>query len=200
MKIFEDYQRIAQQYGFVFEGMEDNKTFLAPTDRTLNSKYCMLSKNDIVYFAYDSYAAKVGMSSTYSGVYTTIPCDFSNFEAEISKRFWFDFMSGKKKAKTNDSFIDKNLVVTTNNIAQLLRIIDVRIADNYLKLWEKYPPLKIIVSANYLPFIVPFKDKLVIGVESNEWILPEKFETTFNDIREFVIEMVYKANSVGKEL
>lgn len=192
MEIFEDYSRIAQQGGFVFESMENNKTFITPTDRMLNSKYCLLSKNGIVYFAYDSYAAKVGMSSTFSGVYTTIPSSFSNFEAEISKRFWFDFLSVKKKAKTNNSFIDKNLVVTTNNVDQLLRIIDVRIADSYLKLWNKYPPLKIIISANYLPFIASFKDKLVIGVESNEWILPDKFEAAFKDLQEFVSEMIQR--------
>jgi len=196
MKIFDDYKKIALQSGFLFEGMEDNRTFISSSDRILNTKYCMLSKNDMVYFAYDSYAAKVGMSSTYSGVYTSISNGFTDFEAELTKRFWFDFIEGKKKVKTKDSFIDKHLAISTNNVEQLLRIIDVRIADSYLKLWTKYPPLKIIAGTNYLPFIVSFKNKLVIGVESNEWILPDKFEHTFNDFQEFIAEIILKINKV----
>ena len=202
MNIFEDYQKIAQQNGFLFEGMEDNKTFLlTASDRILNSKHCLLSKNEMVYFAYDSYAAKVGMSSTFSGVYTTISnVYFTNFKAEITKRFWFDFIEGKKKIKTKDSFIDKHLAITTNNIEQLLRIIDVRIADNYLETWAKHPPLKIIFETNYLPYIVFFKDKLIVGIESNEWIMPDNFVTTFNDLQELIAEIILKTNKFGNDL
>ena len=194
MDIFDDYRRIAQQNGFLFEGNVDNRTFISPNDRTLNSKFCLLSKNDMVYFASDSYAAKAGMSSTYSGVYTAIPSSFIDLEAEINKHFWFDFIAFRKKVKTNDSYIDKHLSISTNNLGQLLQIIDVRIVDKYLNLWGKYPPLKIVIGPNYLPSIVSFKDKLVFGIEWNEWILPEKFEATYNDLQEIVVDMSMKIN------
>ncbi len=200
MKIFEEYKRIGQQQGFLFESMEDNRAFLSPNDRMLNSKFCMLSKNDMIYFASDSYAAKVGMSSTYSGVYTSIPNSFKDFKAEINKHFWIDFITGRKKVKTNDSYIDKHLSISTNNIDQLLRIIDIRIAKEYLELWDKYSPVKIVIGIDYLQSVVAFKDKLIIGVELNEWVLPERFDSTFNDFQDFVAEIILKLNRYGNDV
>lgn len=187
MNIFQEYREIALQNGFLFESMEDNKTFITPNDRILNTKYCFLSKNDIIYFASDSYAAKVGMSSTYSGVYTILPNNNSEFEVEITKRFWTDLFA--KRNKLNNSFIDKNLTIKTNRVELLSRIIDVRVTENFLKLWKKYPPIKIIIGKDYLPFVASFKGKLIIGIESNEWIMPKKFLTAFNDIQEFLVEL-----------
>ncbi len=200
MKIFEEYKRIGQQQGFLFESMVDNRTFLSPNDRMLNSKFCMLSKNDMVYYASDSYAAKVGMSSTYSGVYTAIPSNSYDFKAEISKHFWIDFITGRKKVKTNDSFIDKHLSISTNNVEQLLRIIDIRIAKDYLELWDKYSPVKLVVGIDYLQSIVAFKGKLIIGVELNEWVLPERFEQTYNDFKGIIAEMMLKLNRHGNDV
>ena len=143
MDIFQDYKRIALQNGFLFESMKDNRTFISPNDRILNTKFCLLSKNDLIYFASDSYAAKVGMSSTFSGVYASISVKVPEFEADITKRFWLDIFA--KRSKMNNSFIDKNLTVKTNNVELLSRIIDIKIADKYLKLWKQYPPLKIVI-------------------------------------------------------
>jgi len=190
MDIFQEYKKIALQNGFQFESMEDNRTFISPNDRILNTKFCLLSKGDLVYFASDSYAAKVGMSSTYSGVYTTIPIKVSDFEADITKRFWFDFLT--KRTRMNNSFIDNNLTIKTNNIELLSRIIDVKIADSYLKLWKKYPPIKVVIGKDYLPLIASFKGKYIIGVESIEWIMPGKFVETFSNIQEFVLEMAVR--------
>ncbi len=194
MKIFDDYSRIAQQNGFLFEGNVDNRTFISPNDRVLNSKFCLLSKNDLIYFASDSYAAKVGMSSTYSGVYAAIPNGHFNLKAEIIKHFWYDFIAGRNTVKTNDSYIDKHLSIITNSVAQLMQIIDVRIVDSYLKLWEKYSPLKIVIGVDYLPSIKPFKDKVIIGIEKDEWILPDKFNETYNDLQEVVSEIMHRIN------
>lgn len=199
MEIFEDYKRIAQQNGFLFASREDNRTFISPNDRMLNSKYCMLSKNDLVYFASDSYAAKVGMSSTYSGVYTAIPSHSIDFAAEISKHFWFDFISGKKTVRTNDSFVDKHLSISTNNLERLMQIVDVRLANSYLKLWDKYSPVKVVFGPDYLQSIVAFKGKLIFGIELNEWILPDKFESTFNDFQDFVMELNLRFNKLSRE-
>jgi|GEM_PF-6823125 len=49
MSIIDDYKIIAQQQGFIFESIENEKTFMIPNDRMLNSKTFLLSKDEMVY-------------------------------------------------------------------------------------------------------------------------------------------------------
>ncbi len=191
MDFFEEYKVLAQKNGFEFECMEDNRKLIQPTDRILNKKFCVLSKNDLVYFASDSYAAKAGMTSTYAGVYTIVPEISMGYKAEVTKRFWIDFISGKKRVKTKNSYLDKNLAISTNNIEHLLKMVDVRVAEAYLKLWSKYSPIKIVAGVDYIP-ISTFKDKMIIGVEMDSWVLPKNFISTFEDLKEVVFSMTQR--------
>ena len=188
MDFIEEYKVLAQKNGFGFESMQDNRKFIQPSDRVLNTKFCALSKNDLVYYASDSYAAKAGMTSTYAGVYTIISDNTRRFNAEITKRFWIDFISGKRRAKTNNSYLDKHLAISTNNIEQLLKMVDVRVAEAYLKLWSKYSPIKIVAGVDYIP-IASFKDRMVIGIEMDSWILPQNFLLAYNDLQEIVLSL-----------
>lgn len=188
MDFIEEYKAFAQKNGFEFECMQDDRKLIQPSDRILNTKFCVLSKGDLVYFASDSYAAKAGMTSTYAGVYTVISDNTPRFNAEITKRFWIDFVSGKKRVITNNSYLDKHLAISTNSLEQLLKMVDVRVAEAYLKLWSKYSPIKLLAGVDYIP-ISTFKDKMVIGVEMDSWVLPENFISTYEDLKDVVLSM-----------
>ncbi|KAB2871901.1 MAG: hypothetical protein F9K37_01910 [Bacteroidales bacterium] len=192
MDIFDEYRKIALKRDFEFGSSIDESSFIIPSDRMVNRKYCYLIKGDLMYFASDSYAARVGLSSTFSGIYTPIQSVLKDFEAEMSKHFWFDFIAGGSRVKTGNSYIDKHLRVKTNMANCVSMLVDVRVVDSYLKLWDKYSPLKIVVGPKYLPFIKGFEDKLVIGVEATEWIKPERFEVKFDDFKELLLAMKRK--------
>lgn len=185
MDFFEEYKTIAKNNNFEFGSAENNRMLIFPNDRVLNTKSCMLRKGSIVYYASDSYAAKAGMTSTYSGVYITLGENAMKFQAEITKRFWFDFMAVKKRVKTRNSYIDKHLAISTNNIEQLLNYIDTRFVNAYLELWTKYSPLKVVFGVDYIP-LLPFKDKMIVGIELDRWVLPQDFNSTFNDLTNVV--------------
>lgn len=193
MDFLDEYRALAQQNGFEFASMQDNRKLIQPSDRILNTKYCAMSKNDMAYFASDSYAAKAGMTSTYAGVYTVISKNTQEFKVEVTKRFWLDFISGKKRVKTKNSYMDKHLAISTNNIELLLKMVDIRIAETYLKLWSKYAPIKIVVGVDYIP-ITSFKEGAVIGVEMDSWILPQNFLSVYNELQEVVLSMVQRIN------
>ncbi len=191
MDYLEEYKILAQKNGYEFESMQDNRKLIQPSDRILNTKYCVLSKNSMVYFASDSYAAKAGMTSTYAGVYTVVSSNTPEFIAEITKRFWMDFISGKKRVKTGNSYLDKHLAISANNVELLLKMVDIRLAETYLKLWSKYAPIKIVVGVDYIP-ISAFKDKMVIGIEMDSWISPLNFLATYDELQEIVLSMVQR--------
>lgn len=189
MQIIEDYKRIAQHNGFKYFDQLESRNFLIPSDRILNSKVCCLQDSEFVYFASDSYAAKAYVSSTFSGVYTALPILADNFEATISRHFWYDFLSGEKRVTTGESYLDTNLRINTNNIEIILRVLNVRVVDIYLDLWEKFSPVKIVMGSNYLPEVDVLKDKLVVGVELKDWVIPESFDETYRCFKEFLVTM-----------
>jgi hypothetical protein len=198
MDFFEQYNLIAKKNGFSFDWASDDKAFLWPSDRMLNKKCCYMSKDDLIYFASDSFGAKAYMSSTYSGVYTTIPVVGKGFEAKISRQFWIDFITGKR-VKTGNSYLDKHLNIKTNDVNQVNRLVDLRIADKYLQLWDKYGPLKLVMGMDYLPVPAEFRHQQVIGIELDEWVFPEKFEATFMDWQGIVMAMKNRvARNIGQ--
>jgi hypothetical protein len=188
MDIFEQYHAIAQKNGFDFDWASDNRKFLSANDRMLNQKCCFMQRDNLVYFAADSFGAKAYLSSTYSGVYTTIPVVGNGFEAKISRHFWIDFITGKR-VKTGNSYLDKHLNVKTDDVHQVNRLVDMRIVDKYLYLWDKYGPVKLVMGMDYLAVPAEFRHQQVIGIELDEWILPEKFEATYIDWQGIVMDM-----------
>lgn len=189
MDFFEEYRKIAKDQGFEFDSAENQRLLLNPYNSSLKRNFCYLSKGDSIYFASDSYSNTVNTTSRYSGIYTAIPFHINDFEAEITKRFWFDSITGGKRIKTNNSFIDKHISIKSNKRDLILLMIDAKLTELYLKLWDKYPPLKLVYGVKGIPAFNEFENKLVLGVELNTWIFPQKFEKQFNDINELIGNM-----------
>ena len=93
-----------------YETHKSNKRFLLmPTDPILNTKYVLFKKDDLIFFAYDSYGAKAHMSQTFTGLYSLSNFE-DDFECEITKRFWLDNFRTRIK-KTGIKRIDDNLTI-----------------------------------------------------------------------------------------
>lgn len=191
MSFIEEYKIIAQKHGFEFGSELEDRMLILPSDSFLNSKYCFLSKGSIVYFASDYYSAKVGMTNTYSGVYLALDDKTRKFQAEVTKSFWFDFISGKKKVKTTNSYLDKHLAISTDSVEQLLKYVDVKIVDVYLELWAKYSPIKFVFGIDYIP-MPSFNNKMVIGVEMNSWVLPQNFLSVYNELQVVLLKLAHR--------
>jgi hypothetical protein len=79
-------------------------------------------------------------------------------------------------------------------VEQVSKLVDVRVTDSYLKIWEQYSPVKLVFGPKYLPSINNFKDKLMIGVEINKWVLTDDFNRTFNDFQELIFSIKRKVS------
>lgn len=188
MDFFEEYRKIAKNHNFEFDSVENQRMLLNPYTSLLKYNFCYLSKGDFVYYASDSFS-NTSTSSRYSGVYTSINFHINDFDAELTKRFWFDFITGGKRIKTNNSYIDKYVSIKSNKRDLILLMIDVKLTELYLRLWDKYPPFKLIYGVKNIPVFNEVNNKLVFGVELNTWIFPQNFEKEFNDLTELVGNM-----------
>lgn len=160
----------ATKYGLVYETSEDQKNFvLSPNDPIRNTKYVIFKKDNLYYCAYDSYGAKAGMSNTTSGVYSLInlPPDKN---CRINKKNWLDRFLRQKKIKTGINYIDDNLTVTSEsgwNPADCLSIQNVTL---FQTISETISPLEIIIGEDHLGLISDLKGRMIVGLETNEWI------------------------------
>lgn len=179
---FEAYFDEAARLGFEFRCSESNRRLVVtPGDPISNKKFFYLKKGDTAYYALDSYGAKGGSSTTFSGVYRALPAKGIKVESFVSKRYWFDPLVGCFRVKTGNSYLDKHLSVETDNIEQTSQFLSVRIADQYLALWKAYTPIRLVIAYDYLKFPAEFREKLIIGVERNMWVPVEQFEKTYAD-------------------
>ena len=187
---FEAYFDIAQRLGFEFKCSEKNsRLVVTPNDPISNKKFFYLKKGDTAYYALDSYGAKGGSSTTFSGVYRALSAKGVKVESFISKRYWFDPLVGCFRVKTGNSYLDKHLSIETDNMEQTSKIIDMRIADQYLALLKAYMPIRLVIATDYLKFPASFRDMLVIGVERNIWVPAANFEQTYADFCVMLDEM-----------
>lgn len=151
--------------GFHPEISVDNKTFVLLTkDRFVNTKYVLSQLSEDIYFlAYDS-----GISYPFSGIYTSIKT-IDDTEYKAHKRSWIDNFLYFNRKKTGFEQIDKKLTIVSYSWKPS-NGISVETVNLFLKLNEKNKPYSLIQKHNHLPMIKQFKDKKIIGIETNNWI------------------------------
>lgn len=178
--------------GFLYETHKSNKRFfLMPTDPILNTKYVLFKKDDLIFFAYDSYGAKAQMGQTLSGVYSLSSFD-NDFECEITKRFWIDNFRTKIK-KTGVKRIDDNLTIRSHSDRYIKEIVTEKVMSLFLELSNTVTPVKLLVKTDYLSLIGDFKSKNIIGLETNQWIYKtDEIEALLDIGREIIKELKKK--------
>ena len=78
---------------------------------------------DLYFIFYDSYGTKPGFNITYCGLFKKVKLDAKS-DVIINKRDSLDFLSFKKRYKTNSSYIDKALCIYTNNGTAVKKIVN----------------------------------------------------------------------------
>lgn len=172
-----------------YETHKSNKRFLlTPADPILNTKYVLFKKDDLIFFAYDSYGAKAHMSQTFTGVYSLSGFE-DNFECEITKRYWLDNFRTRKK-KTGVKRIDDKLTIRSHSDRNMVQLINEKIMSLFLELNNTITPVKLIIKNDYLRLIGDFKSKSIIGLETNQWIYKTEEIEALLDMGEEIIEEI----------
>jgi len=154
-----------------YETNESYKRFyFSQNDPSSSTKYVTFKiEGEFVFLAKDSYAAKAYTGSTFSGLYTSIDLDPSLSCKVYIKDKW-DFLFFWNHIKTGNKQIDNKLTFFCNK----KKIAENLMTENETALFEalnkKIKPLTIIIEQNYLPEIHALKNKMLIGLESNQWI------------------------------
>jgi hypothetical protein len=163
-----------KENGLVFEThISQEKFYLFPNDPFLRSKYVIFKKDDLIYFAYDSYAAKAYMTKTYTGIYSLISNE-EEFECKVYKKDWLDLFIKRDRIRTGIKYIDDNLTITSNSKEIANGLINESVASLFLKLSEKIYPLELLIQNDYLPNLKELAGKKVVGIETNRWIFKQE--------------------------
>lgn len=180
--------------GLHFESHKSNKRFLLmPTDPILNTKYVLFKKDELIFFAYDSYGAKAHMSQTFTGVYSLSNFD-DNFECEITKKYWLDNFRTRKR-KTGVKRIDDKLTIRSHTDSDIKECVTEKVMTLFLELSNRVTPVKLLVKTDYLNLIGDFKSKNIIGLETNRWIYKTEDINALLNIGGEIIEELKKSNS-----
>lgn len=179
-----------KEKGLHYETHKSNKRFLlVPKDPILNTKYVLFKRDDLIFFASDSYGAKAHMSQTFTGVYSLSNYD-TDFECETTKRFWLDNFRTRKK-KTGVKRIDANLTIRSHVDKNIKELVTEKAMALFLELSNRITPVKLLVKTDYLSLIDDFKSKNIIGLETNQWIYKtEDIEALLNIGGEIIEELI----------
>ena len=180
------------ELGLEPESNRSDKTFfMSTTDRALSAKYVGCKLSDSVYFfAVDYYGTRVGSSSTFTGIYSTIDLPLKA-EYKVTKRDWFDFLYTKRK-KAGISYIDKNITIISSTYIPKKELSKKNV-ELFLSM-HKVVPYYLIVENNYLPRLTMFKNKKVIGLEISRWIYEKE------DLKDLISRGRDLINSINNEI
>jgi len=163
-----------QVNGLVYETHRDEKRFIVSTsDPILNTKYVTFEKGSLLFLAYDSFGAKAFMNQTFTGVFKIFPknikCDISIF-----KREWADNIFRRKRVKTYNNYVDKNLTIISKKGEINLELINKDFVKDYFALNDIVTPIELLIKFDYLGFLTKYTNKNIVGVETNQWISETK--------------------------
>lgn len=169
------------------------RIFVVPgKDRLSNTKFIIGRNKSVFFCAYDSHGTSAYSSRTFTGIYSIIDLP-ADIECNIYKKEWIDRFLRKSKRKSGIKFIDENLTITSSTNwtpSHLLKMEDV---NSFLEMSRRIAPLKITIQHDYLPMIEEFKDKTIVGIETDLWIYKDDDLDSFIDSGRQIIENMTNA-------
>lgn len=181
--ILTDYPK---KHGLDYDTQDDyRKFFLFPRDPILGIKFVIFKSGPFYFYAFDSFAAKLSMSETFTGLY-----GLANQEApelKIYKKDFTDTFLRTNKRKTGFDHIDNHLTITsdTKNLSFHLSPPAVTL---FLQMAERFSPLHLVIENNYISNIAGLKDKKVIGLETGQWLYKEEDIDLFLELGQKLIK------------
>lgn len=143
--------------------------YITPNDPIVKTKHVIFKVKNLFFVAYDSYATRLSMNITYTGIYGCFPVD-EKAEVSVLKRDGLDKIFNARRAKSGVSEIDKALTFRTHKTFPLEQHFDTNDLSNFLILSESIAPIELLIKQNYLEYIGDLKGHNVIGIETNQWL------------------------------
>ena len=158
-----------KEKGYEFESHQNDRRLFFVRNESIHTKYVIFKKENLVFFAYDSYGIKTGSSTTFSGLYGLIDLP-DDFECFMYKKDWADTFLRVHKRKIGLKSIDEQITITSNseNIPQYL--LYQKDAELFLDISEKITPIKLLIQNDYLHNVQEYKGKKIIGIEFDGWL------------------------------
>lgn len=191
MNYIELYRQIAEQNGFQFqENQEEIKVLGSDNGHRVCAKYVFIKKEEVIYYAYDMYAPKACMSNTYAGFYVEIDLGNSDLECNISRKtnFVIDFLLNGMGKKTGNRFVDRHLIIKTNDIQTIRHLITKSVTQKYIKLHHIISPVTIVFGKgdDILPRLAFLKGKMIVGLQTVVWIDPVNLMDAFDACKDLL--------------
>ena len=171
-----------EKHGLEYQTHEKSRRLLSAVDPTLATKFVQFKvKEDIWFYAYDSYAATNFMSQTFSGLYRPINL-LSKVSLKAYKKDRFDFILRKNRKKTGNSEVDSKLTITCDDKTLPGKLFSGKEARLFEQLENYINPLMLLIEPGYLPTIKELKDQTIVGMEVSEWMYEEPQIDRFIDL------------------
>jgi hypothetical protein len=170
---FDKLVEYAKEKGFEFESHQNDRRLFFVRNESIHTKYVIFKKENLVFFAYDSYGIKTGSSITFSGLYGVIDLP-EDFECFMYKKDWADSFLRVHKRKIGLKSIDEQITITSNseNIPQYL--LYQKDAELFQDISKKIFPIKLLIQNDYLHNVEEYKGKKIIGIEFDGWLFKKE--------------------------
>jgi len=173
--------------------LNEQRFYLSPNDPIQNTKYIVFKKQNLIFCAYDSYAAKVGSSQTFTGIYCPIRLK-PEMELKMTQKYWLDYLLTFNKRKTGVELIDRKFTVSVQKNWNFQVLLSEKVAFLFQELEKEISPVKLVIQHDYLPMISELKGQQVIGIETNEWIFKEEKVKHFLDVGGKIINQIISSS------
>ncbi|MBI9055989.1 MAG: hypothetical protein JEY96_19365 [Bacteroidales bacterium] len=145
---------------------------LVKNERYSSSKFVVFELQNLFLIFYDSYTPKAFTSSTYCGLFKKMP-ECKN-EMKISKRYWLDNLSFRKRLKSGDSYIDNKVTIFSENNEIDRFILNSSTIRKYIEITKRIMPLEIVTIKNSMSVVSELNGNNLIALKSIDWILDTK--------------------------
>lgn len=171
IEILEEFANVR---GIKCSSSSNNVNFsLNPSDRFMNTKYVVFelekNTNELYFVFFDSFSPKAYASNTYCGIFKKVQDCKS--EIKISKRYWFDF---RRRVKTNDSYIDKNVTIISDDDKIDRNIVNSKVIGEFLEMNKVFESIELITVSKSESNIPELNGNNFIAIKLNSWILDSK--------------------------
>ena len=171
IEILKDF---AIEKGFKFyTNSSVDKHSLFPNERYTASKYIVFDLNviseNLFFVFHDSYSTKAYTGNTYCGLFKLK--DKCDNELKVISRDWIDYLSFKKRLKTGDKYIDKNVTIYAESDLLDRTIINPTNIRNFIDLNNKILALELVTIKDSMSPVPALNGNNLIALRTNKWIL-----------------------------
>lgn len=173
--------------------LDYRRFYLFPGDPILNTKFVVFKTGSVFFHAYDSYATKVNITKTYTGLYRAIEL-LGDTELIVYKKSWLDYFLRLNKRTTGLKHIDDYLTITSDS-KTLPFFLTNQAVTIFMEMNRKFSPFQLIVLNDYQDNISELKGQKVIGLETQQWLYKDQDVDSFINLGSQLIDNISKTGA-----